>query len=119
MSQCCSLRVEALNYVNGKQTDCKSPFFYAYLQSDLGSSIREIDLGSHPMPDCKALGIVWDVENDRLRICGSSALSEVSTRRKMLRRFASHFDSLGILAPFLLKGKLILQKVTLSGIRME
>ena len=85
-------------------------------QSELGSSIREIDLGSHPMPDCRALGVVWDVENDCLKVCRNSALSEVSTRRKMLRMLASHFDPLGILAPFLLKGKLILQKVTLSGI---
>ena len=85
-------------------------------QSELGSSIREIDLGSHPMPDCRALGVVWDVENDCLKVCRNSALSEVSTRREMLRMLASHFDPLGILAPFLLKGKLILQKVTLSGI---
>ena len=34
----------------------------------------------------------------------------------MLRMLASHFDPLCILAPFLLKGKLIFQKVTLSGI---
>ena len=85
-------------------------------QSDLRSSIREIDPGSHPIPDCKALGIIWDVENDRLRVCGNSALSEVSTRREMLRMLASHFDHLGILAPLLLKGKLILQKVILLGI---
>ena len=61
------------------------------------------------MPDCKALGVVWDVENDCLKVCRNSALSEVSTRREMLRMLASHFDPLGILAPFLLK-------VTLSGI---
>ena len=54
-------------------------------QSDLGSSIREIDFGSNTTLDCKALGVVWDVENDCLRVCESSALSEVSTRRKMLR----------------------------------
>ena len=46
----------------------------------------------------------------------NSALSEASTRREMLRVPASHFDPLGIFAPFLLKGKLFLQKVTLSGI---
>ena len=88
-------------------------------QGDLGSSILEIDLGSHPMPDCKALGVVWDVENDRLRVCGNSTLSEIFTRRGMLPMLASHFDSLGILAPFLLKGKLIPQKVILSGIGWE
>ena len=33
-------------------------------QSDLGLSIRGINFGSHLMPDCKALGVVWDVEND-------------------------------------------------------
>ena len=70
-------------------------------QSDLGCSFREIDLGSHLMPACKALGVLWDVENDRLKICGNSALSEVSARRKMLQMLASHFDPLGILAPFL------------------
>ena len=61
-------------------------------QSELGPIIREIDLGSHPMPDCKAVGVVCDVKNAQLGVCGSSALSEVSTRREMLRMLASHFD---------------------------
>ena len=68
------------------------------------------------MLDCKALSVVWDVENDRLKVCRNNALWEVSSRREMLRMLASHFDPLGVLAPFLLKEKLILQKVTLSGI---
>ena len=37
-------------------------------KSDLGLNIREIDLGSQSMPDSKALGLVWDVENDKLRV---------------------------------------------------
>ena len=37
-------------------------------QSNLGSSIREIDLGSHPMPDSKALDVIWKVENARLGV---------------------------------------------------
>ena len=87
-------------------------------QSDLGSSIRDIDLGSKPMPDCKALGVVWDVKNARLGVCGNSALSEVSARREMLRMLASHFDPLDIIAPYLSKAKLILQS-HFVGYRME
>ena len=48
---------------------------------------------------------------------GNSALLEVSTRREMLRMLASHFDPFGILALYVLKGILILQKVILLGIR--
>ena len=85
-------------------------------QEDLCSSIREIDIGSGPMPDCKALGLVWDVESDELRVCCNRHLTEVFSRREMLRMLAGQFDPLGILAPCLLGGKLILQEVTCSGI---
>ena len=84
-------------------------------QSELGSIIREIDLGSHPMPDCKAVGVVCDVKNARLGVCGSSALSEVSTRREMLRMLASHFDPWASLLLTSQRQKKFF-KVTLSGI---
>ena len=83
---------------------------------DLGSNIREIDLGSEPMPDSKALGLVWDVENDRLRVLSKRKLQNVSTRREMLSAIAGQFDPLGTLSPLLLEGKLILQEVATSGI---
>ena len=84
-------------------------------QCDLGSNIRKVDLGSHPLPDCKALGLVWEAESDVLRLCFNRKLTEVSSRREMMRILAGQFDSLGILAPYLLKGKLILQAVSSSG----
>ena len=76
------------------------------LKCDLRLNIREADLSAEPMPDSKTLGLVWDVENDRLRVCFKhQKLGEVTTRREML-------GPMGILAPCLLEGKLILQKVT-------
>ena len=38
-------------------------------QQDLGSNIQEIDLSTQIMPDSKALGLIWYVEGDRLRVC--------------------------------------------------
>ena len=84
-------------------------------QEDLGANLRKIDLSSELMSNAKALGLVWDVdlENDTLRMRSKrSWISVYSTRREMLSVLASQFNPLGFLAPCLLKGKLILQKVT-------
>ena len=43
-------------------------------------------------------------------------LGEVTTRREMLGALACQFDPLGILAPCLLEGKIILQKVNILGL---
>ena len=88
-------------------------------KEDLGPGLGEVDLGAQPMPDSKALGITWDVENDKLRLCPKKSLVEVSTRREMLSALAGQFDPLGMLAPCLLGGKLILQKLTIMSIDWE
>ena len=59
------------------------------------------------------------MESDRLRVCSSRKLIEVSTRRQMLSVLASQFDPLGILAPCLLGGKLILQKAVTSNLAWD
>ena len=69
------------------------------------------------MPDSKAFVLVWDVENNKLRVCFQhQKLGEVTTIREMLSALAGQFDPLGILASCLLEGKLILQKETILGL---
>ena len=46
---------------------------------------------------------------------GARKFTEASTRREITSQLASQFDSLGIVSPLLLGGKLILQKVATSG----
>ena len=83
---------------------------------DLGANVKEIDLISQLMPDSKALGLVWDIEGDRLWVCSRRKLVDVSTRRKILSVLSSQYDPLGFLAPCFLGGKLLVQKVTSSGL---
>ena len=85
---------------------------------DLSPNLKEIDIGTQLIPASKALGLVWDVENDRLRVSCKQNLTGITTRREMLSALASQFDPLGILAPCLLGGKLILQKVTTLGLEL-
>ena len=83
---------------------------------DLARGVGEVDLGSQPLPDSKALGLLWDPENDRLRIrWGNSAKARVRTRCDMSSKLSSMFDPLGMAAPYLLRGKLILQSVATLG----
>ena len=77
---------------------------------DLAPSVSKIDLGSQPLPDSKALGLVWDTEPDRL-VVNFREFCEASTRRQM----ASQFDPLEMASPFILGARLILQKVSTSG----
>ena len=66
------------------------------------------------MPDSKALGIVWDVENDQFKICFDKKLTDVTTHRQIASQLASNFHPLGIASPCLLGGKLILQKAAMA-----
>ena len=84
-------------------------------QCDHAPSIGKIDIGSQPLPDSTALGLSWDPESDTLKISGRTFV-EAATRCEMASQLASQFDPLGIVAPLLLGGKLILQKVAASGV---
>ena len=81
---------------------------------DLAPSVSKIDLGSQPLPDSKALGLVWDTEQDRLLV-NFREFCEASTRRQMASQLASQFDPLEMASPFILGARLILQKVSTSG----
>ena len=84
-------------------------------QCDLATGVTEVDLGSDPLPDSKTLGLTWDPENDKFRVTIKEFFN-AATRREMSSQLASQFDPLGMASPYLLWGKLILQKVATSGV---
>ena len=76
------------------------------LQSDLASQISEIAIGTEPMPDSKALGVIWDVKSDKLKVNLNKNFENATTRRLMASQLASCFDPLGMSAPCFLGGKI-------------
>ena len=82
---------------------------------DLASSLTAVDLGSDPLPKSKTLGLKWDAQNDVLRV-NCKEFEQANTRREMASQLASQFDPLGMESPYLPEGKLILQRVAVSGV---
>ena len=87
-------------------------------RSDLSPCVSNIDLGVKPLPDSSALGLTWDTRRDMLRI-HCREFEEASTKCEMSGQLSSQFDPLGMASPFLLGGKLILQRVSLSGVSWD
>ena len=87
-------------------------------QCDLVTGVSEVDLGSDPLPDSKTLGLTWDSENDKFCV-NISEFCKATTRREMSSQLASQFDPLGMASPYLLWGKLLLQKVASSGVEWD
>ena len=73
----------------------------------MGVKNRDL-LGS--LPEERALGVLWNVETDTLGF-KVNLKEKPLTRRGVLSIFSSIYDPLGFGAPFLLKGKEIIQKL--------
>ena len=72
------------------------------------SGIKEVDLSRDVLPIERALGVQWFVQSDALQI-RVVLKGKPLTRRGILSSISSIYDPLGLAAPFLLKGKQILQ----------
>ncbi|XP_043245891.1 uncharacterized protein LOC122393710 [Amphibalanus amphitrite] len=69
-----------------------------------------IDLNS-ALPVEKVLGVAWDAQLDELFISTPAIISKKPTKREVLRVVASIFDPLGLVSPFTLIAKLLLQEL--------
>ena len=78
--------------------------------SDLAKGIQELDLTCDNLPVERTLGVQWCVDSDtfQFRIVVSE---RPMTRRGILSTISSVYDPLGLLAPFVLIGKQILQEL--------
>ena len=75
--------------------------------------LKEHSLGKE-MPTESALGVSWNVSEDTFgfRVCFET---DNGTRRGCLATISRMHDPLGVAAPFLLKGKKVLQKMTAAS----
>ena len=93
------------------------PVLSEFNKNVLASAMRDLDLSlenHEDLPDTKALGCVWETEDDRLRIVSSLTPLNKYTRRAMLSQLGKSFDPLGIFSPFFVKARLILQRLAVE-----
>ena len=76
-----------------------------------GKQVRDLAL-DEDLPAERALGVQWLVEPDVISFAVSRVPEKPCTRRGMLSVIGSVYDPLGMGAPFVLHGRLILQELT-------
>ncbi|XP_067034775.1 uncharacterized protein [Acropora muricata] len=74
----------------------------------LPKEIKDIDLNCDLLPLERVLDVEWNIENDAFKF-GITLKDKPLTRRGILSTVNSVYDPLGFAAPFLLRGKRILQ----------
>ncbi|MEZ4720248.1 MAG: hypothetical protein R2813_00025 [Flavobacteriales bacterium] len=82
---------------------------------DRSKEIQSVDLSKMALPMERALGVNWCIENDvfNFRIV---LKDKPLTRRGILSSLSSIYDPLGFVAPFLIKGKKLLQSLCCANI---
>jgi hypothetical protein len=78
-------------------------------RSECASALANLELNTDPLPQERSLGVLWNTEKD-LFTFKYEPPSKPDTRRGVLSTVASDFDPLGLISPFILKGKIILQE---------
>lgn len=64
---------------------------------------------SMPLPSERVLGLAWDPEQDEIGVNRPERRNASTTKRGVLAAIASTFDPLGLVAPFTLQAKLLMQ----------
>eukprot|EP00794_Sanderia_malayensis_P002302 gene2302-2651_t len=72
-------------------------------------NVKEFEITDQTLPTDKALGVVWNVEEDHF--CFQVELKEKPvTRRVMLSLLSTVYDPCGFVSPFILQGRRIIQQ---------
>ena len=80
--------------------------------------IKELDTTKDLLPVERALGVQWCVQSDHLQF-RVELTDRALTRRGILSTVSSIYDPLGLIAPFLLQGKRILQAICKDGAQWD
>ena len=80
--------------------------------------VKNEDLMAGDIPEEKALGIHWNVDEDVLMFKIKS-MQKPSTRRGLLSVLSSIYDPLGIASPFILHGRRIIQNLCKENLKRD
>ena len=75
----------------------------------------KLDISDNRNESTKALGIRWDHQADMLTFCAHHVEMTKLTKRSFLQCMASIFDPLGMLCPFVLEAKCIIQSMWINS----
>ena len=78
---------------------------------DRGNQVKELNF-EKDLPSEKTLGVQWRVESDEIGFSVSQDKSKPCSRRGMLSVIGSLYDPLGMAAPFVVRGRILLQELT-------
>ena len=67
----------------------------------------------------KTLGIAWETLNDDFTFSVNDMESEQITKRKFLSLIAQIFDPLGLIAPIVVRAKILMQQIWISGLNWD
>ena len=78
--------------------------------------VKSVNLETGHFPLMKTLGVQWIASEDNFQFKSPdfSCESEIS-KRTVLKRIASIFDPIGFAAPYIIRGKMLLQEIWISG----
>ena len=79
-------------------------------ETELTKDLKNVDLETDNLPIERALGMQWNVENDKF-VYNISIKDKPFTRRGVLSIISSIYDPLGFVSPLILRAKLILQNL--------
>ena len=97
-----------------KKFTSNSPVFMSSIQADDRSKAMQRCTGvSEGLPEERALGVVWNTENDLLRVSVNvtSLRAKPLTRRGILSAVSSIYDPLGLVSPTVIRGRKVLQDI--------
>ncbi|XP_038141595.1 uncharacterized protein LOC119783899 [Cyprinodon tularosa] len=80
--------------------------------------IKNLDLDTDELPVERVLGLQWSIETDEFKF-RTSVQDRPQTRRGILSVVSSLYDPLGILAPFSMPAKLLLQELCRQNLKWD
>ena len=78
---------------------------------------KKIDIKDNILPSLKTLGIVWIAEEDKFTFSSNNVDDGFNyTKRNVLKKISTLFDPLGLLTPFTIRSKILMQETWNAGI---